>query len=239
VKTDPRQLAFPFPEKSKKKRLGQLSPQQERALDRVASSSSEYVIGIDEVGMGCWAGPVVVAAVVFRKDFDHDSICDSKRISHKKRVVVLEQHIMPNAQTFCCLSQPAEAIDKEGIQKVVERLTEGCALFCRRRFPRTFVVEDGDLPIEVDGSVTRVVWMPKADVIVPAVSAASILAKVTRDLYMKEQAEIYPGYGWETNVGYHSKKHVWGLEHLGVTPLHRLSYKPVAAYARAKPTSSW
>ena len=236
---DPRQLAFPFPEKSKKKQLGPLSPQQERALERVASSSSEYVIGIDEVGLGCWAGPIVVAAVVFRKDWDHDEVVDSKRISHKKRMDALQKHILPNALVTCVLSQPNTAIDAEGIQAVLARLTEGCALFCRHRFPRTFVVLDGDVPIEVDGSVTRVVWMPKADVIVTAVSAASILAKVTRDIYMKEQAKIYPGYGWETNVGYHSKRHVWGLENLGITPLHRRSYKPVAAYARAKPGSSW
>ncbi len=236
-----RQLAFPFPDATKptKKRLGQLSPQQERALERLASSSSEYVIGIDEVGLGCWAGPVTVAAVVFRKDFDHDKIVDSKRISHKKRMAVLQQHILPNAQLFCVLSQPNTAVDAEGLREVQGRLTEGCALFCRHRFPRTFVVQDGDIPFEIDGGVTRVVWMPKADAIVPAVSAASILAKVTRDLYMKQQAELYPGYGWKTNVGYRSNKHIWGLENLGVTPLHRRSFKPVAAYARAKPTSSW
>jgi ribonuclease HII len=238
--TDPRQLGLPFPDdsKPKKKRLGQLSPQQERALERIASFSSELISGIDEVGMGSWAGPMYVAAVVLPKAWDHDEVADSKRLTHNQRVRALE-HVMAEAKGHCVLKAEPADIDKHGIVKVRERLTEGCALYCRRRYPTALIVQDGDVPVEVDGGVMRVVWCPKADVIVPAVSAASILAKVMRDLFMKKMAEVYPGYGFETNVGYHSKKHCWGLEHLGPTPIHRLSYKPVRAYAQAQGSSSW
>jgi ribonuclease HII len=241
VSADTRQLSFPFSGEDipKKKRLKRLSPQQERALERIASSSVEHVIGIDEVGMGSWAGPVVVAAVTVKKGWDHNEVVDSKRLSHRARLEAWSKHILPNAVAHCVLSQPSEAIDAEGIGKVRARLTESAAIYCRHRFPDALVVQDGDLPIEVDGSAANVVWLPNADVVVPAVSAASILAKVTRDLYMRKMAELYPGYGFETNVGYHSKKHVLGLERLGPTPIHRLSYKPVKAYVRAKDASSW
>lgn len=239
MKNDPRQMALPFDGGGSPKKRLRLSPQQQRVVDRISSSSSEHIIGIDEVGMGSWAGPVVVAAVVLPKSWSHEKVKDSKQLTHKQRMNAWYQHILPNALAYCVLSQDNVAIDKESIQAVHRRLTEAAAIYCRVRYPTGLVVQDGDLPTEIDGSVTRVLWMPKADVVVPAVSAASILAKVSRDLYMKQMAEVYPGYGFETNVGYHSEKHKKGLEQLGLTPLHRRSYKPVKAYMGAKAGSSW
>lgn len=239
---DLRQTAFPFyeaPVKPSKKRKWVLSPQQQSALDKIAASSAEQVIGIDEVGMGCLAGPVVVAAVVLPKGWSHDEVRDSKQLTHRKRLKAWQEHILPNALTYCVLSQPSTAIDAEGIWEVRGRLTEGAAVYCRAKFPSGLVVQDGDIPIEVDGSIRRVVWLPKADQLVAAVSAASILAKVSRDLYMKEAAKTYPGYGFETNVGYFSEKHRAGLEKLGPCPIHRMRFKPVQAYMRAKDSSSW
>jgi len=105
--------------------------------------------------------------------------------------------------------------------------------------PFAIVVQDGNVPVPIEGSVRRLVWTPKADVIIPSVSAASILAKISRDTYMAGQDTLYPGYDFKSNKGYHSKNHVAGLVNNGVCPIHRLSYKPVQAYAQAKDATSW
>lgn len=245
MKDDPRQLALPLggesppkPKRGKKKPV-LITPFQERALENIASYKSDLVVGIDEVGMGCWAGPVVVSAVVLPRDWKHPDVKDSKQLTHKKRVKALQEQIMPNALLHCTLWGDNEQIDEHGIAEVHDRLVRGCALFCRVRYPDVIVVQDGNYPLEVDGGLHRVVCLPKADELVPAVSAASILAKVTRDQYMVKMAETYPGYGFESNKGYHSKHHVSGLEALGPCPLHRKSFKPVAAFAKAHPVSSW
>jgi ribonuclease HII len=74
------------------------------------------------------------------------------------------------------------------------------------------------------------VWLTKADALVPAVSAASVVAKVHRDEFMREQAANYAGYGFETNMGYGTKRHMHGLRTRGVCPLHRRSYRPVKPF---------
>lgn len=207
-----------------------LTAQQHHALGRIASSQSRVICGIDEVGRGSFAGPIVVAGVVFPKDFDHEDIDDSKRLSHSKRVRVLHEIIYPNALATVILSQTARYIDEVGISVVQEQLTEGVALYMRNRFKNCLVVQDGELPVEVDGSSRNVVWMAKADQLVPSVSAASIVAKVSRDLFMRGMAEHFPGYGFETNVGYHSAEHMRGLRQYGVCELHRKSWKPVKPF---------
>lgn len=207
-----------------------LSAQQHHALGRIASVQNRYVCGIDEVGRGSFAGPITVAGVVFPKGFDHDDIDDSKRLSHKKRVKVLHEVIFPNALATVILSMSPEKIDQVGIGTAQEQLTEGVALYMRARFKNCLVVQDGDLPTEVDGSTRNVVWLPKADRLVPSVAAASIVAKESRDTFMKQMDAHYPGYGFKTNVGYHSEQHMTGLREKGACDLHRKSWKPVKPF---------
>lgn len=212
------------------KKRPHLSPHQFRALGRIAAAQNRYVCGIDEVGRGCFAGPITVGGVVFPKDFDHDDIDDSKRLSHKRRVKVLHEVIFPNALATVVLSMTPEYVDRLGVGVAQEYLTEGVALYMRERFKNCVVVQDGDLPVEVNGSTSNVVWLPKADQLVPSVAAASIIAKVSRDTYMKAMAKHYPGYGFESNVGYHSAEHMRGLRQYGACALHRKSWKPVKPF---------
>lgn len=214
----------------RKSKIVHLSAVQHHALGRIKSAPMRVVCGIDEVGRGPFAGPVTVAGVLFAKDFFHEDIRDSKEMTHKERVRVLHDIIYPNALETIVLSQSAEYIDQVGIGVVQEELTEAVALYMRHRFPTCLVVQDGNHPTKIDGSTKNVIWLPSADALVPSVSAASILAKVTRDTYMLSMAEQYPGYGFETNMGYRSEAHLRGLAQYGVCPLHRRSWRPVKPF---------
>lgn len=205
-------------------------------MQRLLSSSAEHVIGIDEVGMGCWAGPVVVAGVCMLRTWGHSDVKDSKKMTHLSRQKALYKHIYPNALGYVVLSKTSVEIDKVGIKTAHAQLMEGVGLYLRRRFPDALVVQDGNEKFAIpNGQVpntgyVNVINFSKADVLVPSVSAASILAKVSRDLYMREEAKKYPGYGFETNVGYHSDLHRKALDRWGITPIHRRSYEPVKLY---------
>jgi ribonuclease HII len=222
--------------KSRPKREPHLTQDQFVGLQRLSSSSAEHIIGIDEVGMGSWAGPVVVAGVCVRREWDHPSVRDSKRLTHKTRQKALYEQIYPNALAYVVLSKSSAEIDRIGIKTAHAQLMEGVGLYLRHRFPKALVVMDGDEKFaipdgqELNNGYRGVIAFKKADDQVPCVRAASILAKVSRDLFMKAEAEKHPGYGFETNVGYHSHVHKQALDRWGITPLHRKSYKPVAMY---------
>jgi ribonuclease HII len=204
---------------------------QQRALEQIESSASAHVIGIDEVGMGCWAGPVVVAGVVLPKGWAHKDVKDSKKLSPKRREKAW-QLLHEVVLTKVVLWASNEEVDRHGVRQVREWLTEGAALYCMRRFPEALIVQDGDVPAMVGGAPQNMVWLAKADVYVPAVSAASIIAKVSRDYYMHQAHVQYPYYGWNTNVGYGTELHSAGLLGHGACPLHRRSYKPVQRLSR-------
>jgi len=220
-----------------KKEKRSLTEHQKQCLHQIEKGKHQYVIGIDEVGLGSWAGPIMVAGVVFPKGWSHSHIVDSKTIAHAKRERALQEFIYPYSPAYCVLSMTSQQIDRIGIETARQQLTEGCALYCLTRFPEALVVQDGDRPVPVDGRLDHVVCLPKADALVAAVSAASILAKVTHDLFMFEQARYYPDYGFITNVGYRSVTHERGLQRYGLTPIHRRSYKPMQNYN--DPLKNW
>ena len=213
-----------------------MSEVQVEALERIRKSGATTIIGVDEVGLGSWAGPLVVAAVAVPYGWSHKWVTDSKRIDHQKRVRALTKVIYPTIKAKCLLSHDSTYIDTVGVGTSLEQLTEAVALFCLTRFPDAIVVLDGE-PKPIYGvPPRRLICLPKADRFVPAVSAASILAKVSRDMYMREQAKNYPHYDFENNVGYHSLSHRRGLEKYGPCPLHRKSYRPIKEYLRS---GSW
>ena len=214
-----------------KKRLI-LHESQIHALEKIGASDAEYVIGVDEVGLGSWAGPITVAAAVLPKGWSHPSVKDSKQLTKVGRRKA-DALIRTVALSHCILSSNNEEIDQVGIGTARELLTLVCIEYCLRYFPDALVVQDGDLPVLLGGPPSSyLVWLPKADVLVPAVSAASVLAKVYRDNFMMNQAQVYPGYGFETNVGYGSEKHMDGLHRYGLCPLHRRSYRPVKKFMK-------
>jgi len=204
---------------------------QQRALQCIEDHSSEYILGVDEVGVGSWAGPVTVAGCVFPSGWKNPAVKDSKQLTplrrHEARKVVLQEALMS-----VVLEAPNTVIDEYGMQEVHAWLTEGVIFYCLRRYPSALVVQDGETPVAVEGN-PPMIWLAKADVYVPSVSAASVLAKEHRDAFMREQHGAYPSYGFRTNMGYGTPQHQVGLHRVGVCPLHRMSYKPVAAAERA------
>lgn len=184
------------------------------------------ILGIDEVGRGPWAGPLVVGAVVLPDGCNIEGLTDSKKLTSKKRTL-LEVQIKQSALGWGLGWVHPEELDSVGLSEAL-------------RLATIRAVEAVEVPyheIVIDGTINflngtskgdYVTVMPKADFLVPAVSAASIIAKVARDDYMVKQSSIYPDYGFDSNMGYGTAKHVSGLDSFGVTPIHRKSFKPIA-----------
>ncbi len=179
-------------------------------------------LGIDEVGRGCWAGPLVAGAVILREPIL--GIKDSKKLNRTKREHYSEVIFSTASATGLGWVQPFE-IDTLG-------LTESVRLAMFRAVQNISVKSDR---IIIDGnfnflsSLPNTVAIIKADELYPEVSAASIIAKVARDNYMIDIAAKYPGYEFERHVGYGTKLHIQKLLQLGVSDIHRLSYKPIQA----------
>lgn len=176
-------------------------------------------VGIDEVGRGCWAGPVVAGAVILNRPID--GLKDSKKLSKKQRESLTEA-INEDAAVGLGWVE-AFTVDEIGI-------TEAVRLAMQRALDQITVeydevIIDGHLNFLPDNPKTQAVI--KADDTVPAVSAASIVAKVARDNYMTSMDESFPQYGFGKHVGYGTAQHLAMLKQYGVTELHRQSFKPI------------
>ncbi|NNU15124.1 ribonuclease HII [Parvularcula sp. ZS-1/3] len=191
-------------------------PDYERKL-----SQGRPVIGIDEVGRGPLAGPVVAAAA-YLGDAQIEGLRDSKKLSEKKREA-LAPIILREAKVGIGRVS-ADEIDSLGIEPATK-------LAMRRAVEALGPLEGIDAPLAiVDGNrppdlgALDVLTEVKADTSCPSVSAASIVAKVERDREMKELAQTFDAYGWHTNKGYGSKAHRDAIVEAGVTPHHRRSF---------------
>lgn len=183
------------------------------------------VIGIDEVGRGCWAGPLLVVAARSRGELPA-GLADSKVLSKKRR-----QELFLVLPTVCDFGEgwvePAE-IDRLGLTAAM-RLGVERALASLKAGSSDDIIMDG-LINYCAPEFSQVQCIAKADASHPIVSAASIYAKVLRDQKMAELALEHPEYGFDKHVGYGTKLHLEALRRLGITPLHRLSYKPVQQF---------
>lgn len=189
---------------------------------------SSMILGIDEVGRGPWAGPMVVGAVVLG-GATIPGLTDSKKLSKKKRELLYDE-IYEHASAIGLGWVSAEEIDTIGLGSALRLATKRAVQEINTPFHE--IIIDGTLNLLAGTPLEQyVTTMPKADLLVPSVSAASIVAKVTRDRYMAEQDSIYPGYGFGTHAGYGVAKHRTAIDRLGVTPLHRLSFAPLHKYA--------
>lgn len=189
------------------------------------------ILGIDEVGRGPWAGPLVVGAVVLGGG-TIEGLTDSKKLT-KKRREELDILIREQATGYGLGWVHADEIDAIGLSEALrvatKRAVEQVAV------PYHEIIIDGTINFLADTTKGRyVTTMKKADLLVPSVSAASIIAKVARDTFMAEQDHTYEGYKFASHVGYGTAAHRAAIERSGLTPLHRLSFAPIAKYAALK-----
>lgn len=189
------------------------------------------VAGLDEVGRGCWAGPLVAAVVAL--DAPIVGLRDSKKLS-KKRRVELDVIIRSQAKGYGVGWVTPGEIDQFGLTKSVRlAMLRAMKKLHEQLQEYNEIIIDGNQNFlaNVHGLMTaNIKTLIKADDLVPAVSAASIVAKVARDAYMAEAATNYPHYGFDTHVGYGTAAHIEALKIYGVTDIHRKSYKPVQEY---------
>lgn len=200
---------------------------REDHLERFLQSGFQRIAGVDEVGRGPLAGPVVAAAVILPADFAVSGITDSKKLSPGKREALAAQ-ILAKAQVGLAY---VTAPDIDAIN-----IFQATMLAMRRAILALPILPDAIL---VDGThVPGHMTMPglavvKGDSRVQAIAAASIVAKQARDALMRQAETRYPGYGFARSAGYPTPAHKAALPRLGLTPLHRLSFAPCRAVREA------
>lgn len=180
------------------------------------------VAGVDEVGRGPLAGPVVAAAVILHPDDLPAGIDDSKALTAKKREAAFE-NIIARARAISVASIAAAEIDRINIRQAsLHAMTRAVAGLAA---PPAYALIDGrDLPSLACPARAII----KGDTLSLSIAAASIVAKVTRDALMRRLADIYPDYGFETNAGYGAKRHLDALARIGPSPFHRMTFAPLA-----------
>ena len=189
------------------------------------------ILGIDEVGRGPWAGPLVVGAVVLG-DVAIEGLTDSKKLSAKRRDV-LDVHIREQSAGWGLGWVHADELDRLGLAESLRVATIRAVEAVHT--PYNEIIIDGTINFLKETSKGKyVTTLAKADLLIPSVSAASIIAKVARDAFMAEQAAQYPGYGFERHVGYGTAVHRLAIDTFGITPLHRTSFAPIAKIVNAQ-----
>lgn len=182
---------------------------------------SELIAGVDEVGRGPLAGAVVAAAVILDPNNPIAGLTDSKKLTEKQREK-LAIEIREKSLSWALGRAEVEEIDEINIlwasMLAMKRAVESLAI------QPSFVKIDGNRCPDMDYSMEAIV---KGDLTVQEISAASIIAKVARDHEMQDMDIRYPGYGFAKHKGYPTKQHQASLVELGVSPIHRLSFKPV------------
>ena len=178
------------------------------------------IAGVDEVGRGCLAGPVFAAAVILNKNIDTKNIKDSKKLSFKERVLI-SQYIKKNS-IYALGVATVEEINKINILNA-SLLSMKRALSKLRTKP-TLAYIDGPFAPKLNIKFKTFI---KGDEKIKSIAAASIIAKVSRDLFMIKLSKKYPKYCWHKNFGYGTKDHLLGLKKCGITKYHRKKFKPV------------
>ncbi len=179
----------------------------------------QRVMGVDEVGRGCLAGPVVAAGVIFHPDTNIPEIRDSKKIPEYERIELVK-HIKEKAIFWTIQESPPSRIDEINILWASIEAMRLCAEASKAE--PDYLLVDGN---RYTSSLIPYTCVVKGDDKSMSIGAASILAKVYRDAIMKELHKTYPEFGWNSNVGYPTLAHKKGLIKYGFTPHHRKSFK--------------
>lgn len=189
------------------------------------------IVGIDEVGTGAWCGAAYVAGFCEDEDWEKNAtlgLKDSKELD-KPVIYALAKDLARHEHRIEIIS--VEDIDEKGLIP--------CLLHAYKVICKHFLEKYPDCQPLIDGNKTpngvRCCAIPDGDSKVPHIMAAAIIAKAARDAYMIEMAKQYPYYKWETNVGYGTADHIEGLNAHGLSPIHRVSFKPVRKFLRNPP----
>lgn len=198
--------------------------------------SELQIIGIDEVGRGCLAGPVAACAYLYRPESAAVAgVKDSKKLTQKARETLEPLLIAAGLHGYG--EATSQEIDEIGINAAnflaMRRAVENLGLQDLSKY--SIVVDGNQLPPFDDMGAGNLECIVKADDLIPAVSAASILAKVRRDRYMAAEAINHPGYGFESHAGYGSSAHMKAISELGPCPLHRMSFAPMSQKIKRGP----
>ena len=219
---------------SKRKKAIQAELDEDLRLKTMLSYEKELykqgltlVAGVDEVGRGPLAGPVVAAAVILQKNCKIRGLNDSKKIPKKKHLEIY-QAVQDQALAIGIGIMDNQVIDQVNIYEAT-KLAMKEAISQLSLQPEHLLIDA--MKLELSISQTSII---KGDANSLSIAAASIVAKVTRDELMKEYDQQYPGYDFTTNAGYGTAKHLEGLEKLGVTPIHRTSFEPVKTLVSTK-----
>ncbi|MCK4551479.1 MAG: ribonuclease HII [Tenericutes bacterium] len=181
----------------------------------------KYIVGVDEVGRGPLAGPLVAAAVILDPNNIIEGLNDSKQLSSKKRKL-LKKEIEENAIDYSYVFIAEEVVDqinvyqasKLGMLKALKKLSVKPDFILSDAMP----LKESEIPFES---------IIKGDTLSASIAAASIIAKEIRDDYMIKMDSVYPGYDFANNKGYPTKKHLTALKEIGICEIHRKTYKPV------------
>ena len=181
------------------------------------------IAGVDEVGRGPLIGPVVAAAVILPKDYQLEGLTDSKKLSEKKREYFYEI-IKKDAISIGIGVVDEKVIDEINIYEATKVAMQKAINNLNIR-PEHILIDA--MPLNLDIPTTSII---KGDLLSITISAASVIAKVTRDHMLYEIDKEYPMYDLKNNKGYGTKKHIEAIKKYGITKYHRLSYKPVSDY---------
>lgn len=209
-----------------------IEPAEARPDFSFEDEAGGIVCGIDEVGRGPLAGPVVAAAVVLRRDVLPlellADINDSKQVPPEKREFLFKQ--LQNYAYVSLAECSVADIDRINILQASLLAMRRAHLKLHKLMgeaPPVLALVDGNMPPRL-AHKTRVKTIVQGDARSFSIAAASIIAKHYRDAIMKKHARRFPQYGWHTNVGYSTAEHLEALEIHGITPLHRRSFAPVS-----------
>lgn len=184
----------------------------------------DYVAGLDEVGRGCGAGPVVTAAVILPKGFKSPLIRDSKKLSAKQRDEAYKL-IISNAISVSCNAGSVKDIDELGINPTTFKTMHKCIDELSTK--PEYILVDGTVWEDytgVNADNKKITLVPKGDDTYTCIAAAAIVAKVRRDEYMDKLHELYPTYNWTKNKGYLTPDHISAIKVHGVNKYHRKQY---------------
>lgn len=227
LKEDPRagvqKLIISYQKKQAKLQKKRTAFLERFAYEKKFWQKGQLVAGVDEVGRGPLAGPVVTAAVIIDQDFDLIEVNDSKKLSPEKRLKLYPK-ILEEAVSVAVGVKSAQVIDQINIYEA-DRQAMAQSVRDLDIKPDALLVDAMQVPIAIPQ-----VKLIKGDAKSNSIAAASIVAKVFRDKLMDDYAKIYPQYDFPKNAGYGTKEHIVALKKYGPTPIHRKTFAPVSDF---------